>query len=39
MFKQGLSFALSLIVDFVDANFLVPRRDGEMVADGRKGKI
>ena len=39
MFKQGLAFALPLIVDFVDANFLIPRRDGEMVADGRKCEI
>lgn len=39
MFKQGFAFALSLVVDLVDADFFIPRRDGEVVADGGESQV
>lgn len=39
MLEERLSFTLSLVVDFVNANFLIPRGDGEMVAGGREAEI
>lgn len=39
MLKQRFSFTLSLLVDFVNADFLVPRGNGKVVADRRESEI
>lgn len=36
MLKHRLPLALALLIDFIDADFLVPGRDGQMVAHGRE---
>ena len=38
MLKERLSLS-TLSVDLVDADLLVPRRDCEMVGDGRESKV
>ena len=39
MLEQCLPFTLTLIVDFINANFLIPRSDGEMVTGGGKSEV
>lgn len=39
MLEERLSFTLSLVVDFVNADFLIPRGDGEMIAGGGKAEV
>lgn len=39
MLEERLSFTLSLVVDFVNADFLIPRGDGQVIADGREAEI
>ena len=39
MLKKRLSFTLSLLVDLIDADLLVPGRDGKMFAGGGETKI
>lgn len=39
MLEQRLAFTLTLFVDFIDADLLVPRRHGQVIAGGGKAKI
>ena len=39
MLEECLSFTLSLVVDFVDADFLIPRGHGEVLARRREAEI
>lgn len=39
MLKKRLSFTLSLLVDLIDADLLVPGRDGKVFAGGGESKI
>lgn len=39
MFEESLSFTLSLLIDFVDADFFVPGCHSKVFADRRKAKV
>lgn len=39
MFEESLSFALALVVDFVNANFFIPRCDSQVVSGRREAEI
>ena len=39
MLKERLSFTLSLLVDLIDADLLVPGRDGKVFTSGGETKI
>lgn len=39
MFKESFPFTLALLVDFVDADLLVPRCDCQMIRGGREAEI
>lgn len=39
MVEERLSFTLSLFIDLIDADFLVPRRDGKVFTSGGETKI
>lgn len=39
MLEERLAFTLALVVDFVNADFLIPRGDGQVVADRREAEI
>lgn len=39
MVKQSLSFTLTLLIDLVDADLLVPGRDGKVFTGGGETKV
>lgn len=39
MFEESLSLTLSLLIDFIDADFLVPGRHCKVFANRRKTKV
>lgn len=39
MLEKRLPFTLALVIDFVNANFLIPRSNGEVVASRRETEI
>lgn len=39
MLEKSLSFTLSLLIDLIDPDLLVPRRDGKVFTGGRETHI
>ena len=39
MLKQSLSFTLTLLIDLVDADLLIPGRDGKVFTGGGETKV
>lgn len=39
MVEESLSFALTLVVNLVDADLLIPRGDSEVFTDGGEAKV
>lgn len=39
MFKESFAFALSLVVDLVDADFFIPRCHGKVIANRGEGQV